>query len=199
MFHIVHTKFLIFCLSAIFCGSLAIQIEFIPTRCLGVNFIEILGSYPHSTPLGCIMSSRKQKLRSNKSKKIEAPSHDYDHEKFVNESAAEKFGLISKNRSFIKKKGFHHPEDFFCKTISNKGGRALCQPSRPTVTMGVHEFYANLATNVLKKVRVCRVVVDFSAKSINEYYNLEPINFEAYDRLHETPNCHEVLRMLTNG
>ena len=43
------------------------------------------------------------------------------------------------------------------------------------------------------------VLVDFSAKSINEYYNLEPINSEAYDRLHKTPNYLEVLRMLTNG
>ena len=44
-----------------------------------------------------------------------------------------------------------------------------------------------------------RVLVDFSAKSINEYYNLEPVNFEAYDRLLESPNYPEVLKMLTNG
>ena len=43
------------------------------------------------------------------------------------------------------------------------------------------------------------VLVDFSAKSINEYYNLEPVNSEAYDRLHGAPNYPEVLRMLTNG
>ena len=49
-----------------------------------------------------------------------------DHEIFVNESAVEKFGFISKNRSFIKDKGFHHPDDFFCKTIANMGWRALC-------------------------------------------------------------------------
>ena len=49
-----------------------------------------------------------------------------DHEIFVNESAVEKFGFISKNRSFIKDKGFHHPDDFFRKTIANKGWRALC-------------------------------------------------------------------------
>ena len=55
----------------------------------------------------------------------EEPAHDYDHEKFVNASAVEKFGLISKNRSFIKEKGFHHPDDFFRKTIVNKGCRAL--------------------------------------------------------------------------
>ena len=44
-----------------------------------------------------------------------------------------------------------------------------------------------------------RVLVEFSAKSINKYYNLEPINSIAYDRLHETPNYYEVPRMLTNG
>ena len=63
----------------------------------------------------------------------------------------------------------------------------------------VREFYANLASHVLKKVWVCRVLVDFSAKSINRYYNLELVNLEAYDRLHEQPNYPEVLRMLTNG
>ena len=44
-----------------------------------------------------------------------------------------------------------------------------------------------------------RVLVDFSVKSINRYYNLESVNPEAYDRLHEHPNYPEVLRMLTNG
>ena len=42
------------------------------------------------------------------------------------------------------------------------------------------------------------VLVDFSAKSINRYYNLELVNSEAYDRLHENPNYPEVLTMLTN-
>ena len=46
---------------------------------------------------------------------------------------------------------------------------------------------------------MCRVLVDFSAKSINRYYNLESVNPEAYDRLHEQPNYPEVLRMLING
>ena len=43
------------------------------------------------------------------------------------------------------------------------------------------------------------VLVNFNAKSINEYYNLELVNSKTYDRLHETPNYPEVLRMLTNG
>ena len=65
--------------------------------------------------------------------------------------------------------------------------------------MIVQEFYANLAAHVLKKVQVHGVFVDFSAKSINHYYNPEPVNLEAYDRLHKNPNYSEVLRMLTNG
>ena len=44
-----------------------------------------------------------------------------------------------------------------------------------------------------------RVLVDFSAKSINRSYNLKPVNPKTYDRLHEHPNYLEVLRMLTNG
>ena len=112
---------------------------------------------------------------------------------------AEKFGLISANCSFIKEKGFQHPDDLFRKTIARKGLGALCQPPRPAAMMVVREFYANLATHVLKKVQVHGVLVDFSAKSINSYYNLEPVNLEAYDRLHENPNYLEVLGMLTNG
>ena len=51
---------------------------------------------------------------------MEEPSDDYDHLMFVNMGAAEKFGLISTNRSFIKEKGFNHLDDFFRKTIENK-------------------------------------------------------------------------------
>ena len=157
-----------------------------------------LEDHPTPTLIKCPMLSKKQKLSSKRSRASEEPTHDYDHEKFVNDNATEKFGLISKNRSFIKEKGFHHPDDFFRKTIANKGRRALCQPPRPAATSVVREFYANLASRVLKRVWVHRVLVDFSEKSINRYYNLEPVNPEAYDRLHENPNYPEVLRMLTN-
>ena len=64
--------------------------------------------------------------------------------------------------------------------------------------MVVQEFYSNLAAHVLKKVWVRGVLVNLNAKSINRYYNLEPVNLEAYDRLHENPNYPEILRMLTN-
>ena len=128
---------------------------------------------------------------SSNSRASEEPSLAYGHDKFVNESVAKKFGLISVNPSFIKEKGFQHPEDFFRKTIARKGWGALCQPLRTTATMVVREFYANLAAHVLKKVRVHGVLVDFSAKSINRYYNFESVNPKAYDRLHENPNYPE--------
>ena len=54
--------------------------------------------------------------------------------------------------------------------------------------MVVREFYSNLAAHVLKKVQVRGVLVDFSAKSINAYYHLEPVNAEPYDRLYANPN-----------
>ena len=123
----------------------------------------------------------------------------YDHDKFVNESATEKFGLISKNLSFIKEKGFHHPKDFFSKTIADKGWRVLCQPPHPAAISVVRDFYANLASHVLKKVRVRGVLVDFSAKSINQYYNLDPVPSEPFDRLHVQPDYSEVIKVLTNG
>ena len=77
-------------------------------------------------PYKCPMSSKKQKMSSKRSWASEEPAHSYDHDKFVNESVTKKFCLISKNRSFIKEKGFHHSDDFFRKTIVNKGWQALC-------------------------------------------------------------------------
>ena len=72
-----------------------------------------LDDHPIPILIKCQMSRKKQKLISKRKRVSEEPTHDYDHEKFVKGSAAEKFGLISKNRSFIKEKGFHHPDDFF--------------------------------------------------------------------------------------
>ena len=138
-------------------------------------------------------------MSSNRSRASEEPSPAYDHDKFVNESTTEKFGLISSNRSFIKEKGFQHREDFFRKSIARKGWGALCQPLRPAAKMVIREFYANLAAHVLKKVRVHEVLVDFSAKSIIAYDNLEPVNAEPYDRLYANPNYREILRTLTNS
>ena len=145
------------------------------------------------------MSSKKKKLSSERNRETEEPTHNYDHEKYFNESATKKFGLILKNRSFIKEKGFHHADDFFRKIIANKGWRELCLPPRPVATSVVREFYANLASHILKRVWVHRVLVDFSVKSINRCYNLESVNPEAYDNLHEHPNYPEVLRLLSNG
>ena len=81
----------------------------------------------------------------------------------VNLRASEKFSLILKNRSFIKEKGFYHPEDFFRNTIAKKEWKTLCQPLRPFVTMVVHEFYADLTSHLVKQVQVWGVLVDFDA------------------------------------
>ena len=63
----------------------------------------------------------------------------------------------------------------------------------------VREFYANLASRVLKKVRVLGVLVDFSAESINSYYSLDHVPLEPFDWLYEHPDYPEVIRVLTNG
>ena len=145
------------------------------------------------------MSGKRQKLPAKRSRASEAPTHAFDASRFANLSAAERFGSICKNRSFIKEKGFHHPDDFFRKTIEAKGWRALCQPPRPAAMRVVREFYANLASHVLKKVRVRGVLVDFSAESINSYYGLEHIPPGPFDQLREHPDYPEVIRVLTNG
>ena len=145
------------------------------------------------------MSGKRQKLPAKRSRPSEDPTPTYDVSWFVNSSAADRFGIIFKNRSFIKEKGFHHPDDFFRKTIAAKGWRALCQPPHPAAMSVVREFYANLASHVLKKVRVRGVLVDFSAESINSFYSLEHVPSEAFDRLHKHPDYPEVIRVLTNG
>ena len=145
------------------------------------------------------MSGKRQKLPAKRSRASEAPTPTFDASRFSNASAADRFSAICKNRSFIKEKGFHHPDEFFRKTIEAKGWRALCQPPRPAAMSVVREFYANLASHVLKKVRVRGVLVDFSAESINSYYGLEHIPPGPFDQLREHPDYPEVIRVLTNG
>ena len=145
------------------------------------------------------MSGKRQKLPAKRSRPSEDPTPTFDASRFLNASAADRFSTIFKNRSFIKEKGFHHPDDFFRKTIEAKGWRALCQPPRPAAMSVVREFYANLASHVLKKVRVRGVLVDFSAESINSFYGLDHIPPGPFDQLREHPDYLEVIRVLTKG
>ena len=145
------------------------------------------------------MSGKRQKLTTKRGRSGEGPTPNYDVTRFVNEGAADWFGTICKNRSFIKEKGFHHPDDFFRKTIATEGWRALCQPPHPAAMSVVQEFYANLASHVVKKVRVRGVLVDFSVESINSYYSLDHVPSKPFDWLYEHPDYPEVIRVLTNG
>ena len=65
--------------------------------------------------------------------------------------------------------------------------------------MVVRKFYANLASHMNKKVRVHGIWVDFCAQSINEFYNLEPVDVGAFDSLYVAPNYPEILWVLANG
>ena len=105
-----------------------------------------------SVVLATPMSGKSQKLPTKRGRTSEDPTPNFDVSSFVNEGAADRFGTICKNHSFIKEKGFHHPDDFFCKTIAAKGWQSLCQPPHPVAMSVVREFYANLATHVVKKV-----------------------------------------------
>ena len=145
------------------------------------------------------MSGKRQKLPIKRDRPSEDSTPNYDVSRFVNEGAADRFGTICKNLSFIKEKGFHHPDDFFRKTIAAKGWRALFQPPHPAAMSVVREFYANHTSHVVKKVRVRGVLVDFSAESINHYYNLDHVPSKPFDRLYERPDYPEVIRVLTNG
>ena len=158
------------------------------------EFIVLLGALVLSQ-----MSGKRQKLPTKRGRASEDPTPNFDVTRFVNEDAADRFGTICKNHSFIKEKGFHHLDDFFRKTIAAKRWRALCQPPHPAAMSVVPEFYANLASHVVKKVRVRGVLVDFNVESINHYYNLDHVPSEPFDRLYEPPDYPEVIRVLTNG
>ena len=43
------------------------------------------------------------------------------------------------------------------------------------------------------------VLVDFSAKSINHFYNLDHVPPKPFDRLYEWPDYPEIIGVLTNG
>ena len=91
------------------------------TTLVPFEFIDNLGALGLS-----LMSGKRKKLPTKRGRASEDSTPNYDVTWFVNEGAADRFGTISKNRSFIKEKGFHHPDDFFRKTIAAKGWRALC-------------------------------------------------------------------------
>ena len=87
----------------------------------GVTLVPFL----YITPLGAwvvlLMSRKRQKLPTKWGRPSEDSTPNYDVTRFVNEGAADRFGTIYKNQSFIKEKGFHHLDDFFRKTIAAKG------------------------------------------------------------------------------
>ena len=51
----------------------------------------------------------------------------------------------------------------------------------------------------MKKVRVRGILVDISVRSINEFYQLELVDYETYNRIQKDPNYPEVFRLLSNG
>ena len=150
-----------------------------------IGYLVHVGPSLVSFVLATPMSGKRQKLPTRRGHPSEDPTPNFDVSRFVNEGATDRFGTICKNRSFIKEKGFHHPDDFFRKTIAAKGWRALCQPPRPAAMSVVREFYANLTSHVVKKVRAHGVLVDFSAESINHFYNIDHVPPEPFDRLYE--------------
>ena len=64
--------------------------------------------------------------------------------------------------------------------------------------MIVREFYANLASNMNKQVKVRGIWVNLCANSINEFYNLELVDNVAFDNLYVASNYPAVIRILTN-
>ena len=98
----------------------------------------------------------------------------------------------------LRRRGFTTLRISFARQLRTKGGGHCANPLHQ-LPMVVREFYANLASHMNKKVRVRGIWVDFYAKSINEFYNLDPKDVRAFDSLYAAPNYLEILRVLTNG
>ena len=124
------------------CSTYCLDITLVP-----FDFIVLLGALILPP-----MSGKRQKLPTKRGQASKDPTPNFNVTRFVNEGVADRFGTICKNQYFIKEKGFHHPDDFFRKTIAAKGWQALCQPPHPAVMSVVREFYAKLASHVVKKV-----------------------------------------------
>ena len=91
-----------------------------------IGYLDHVGPSIVSIVFATPMSRKRQKFPTKWGRASEDPTPNFDVSRFVNESAVDRFGTICKNRYFIKEKGFHHPDDFFRKTIAAKGWRALC-------------------------------------------------------------------------
>ena len=86
------------------------------TNLVPFEFIDLLGA------LGRLpMSGKRKKLPTKRGRASENPTPNYDVTRFVNEGAVDRFDTICKNRSFIKEKGFHHPDDFFPQNYCGQG------------------------------------------------------------------------------
>ena len=93
---------------------LGILVECNPIRGVEAYYSVLSSSSSFNSDLSpCSMSSKKRKMSSKSNRANEKSSSAYDQDKFINESMTEKFGLIFANRSFIKEKGFQHPDNFF--------------------------------------------------------------------------------------
>ena len=82
------------------------------------DFITLLGALVLPP-----MSGKRQKLPTKRGRLSEDPTPNYDVSRFVNEGAADRCGTICKNRSFIKEKGFQHPDDFSARLSRPRDGR----------------------------------------------------------------------------
>ena len=95
--------------------------------------------------------------------------------------ASTRYTLTSRNRTFIKEKGFEHANDLFMKNIATKGWNELCKPPKPTTILVVMEFHANLVDQGLERVWVRGKWVPFDNDNINAFYNLPEVDNEAYE------------------
>ena len=96
------------------------------------------------------MSSKKQRVSKRTSNA--PPFEEYNHDMFITLETSKRYMMITRNKTFIKEKGFEHPKDFFKKDIVNKGRKELCRPPKLAIILVVREFYANLVDQALKRV-----------------------------------------------
>ena len=150
-----------------------------------------LSSHPY-TPI----SGKRKKLPAKRGRASEDPTPNFYLTKFVNEGAADRFGTICKNRSFIKKRASTTPTISLARPLRLRDGGRYANHLVQLRRVWYENFTPTSPPMSLKR---SGCVVDFSTQSINQFYNLDPVPPEPFDRLYERPDYPEVIRVLTNG
>ena len=129
----------------------------------------------------------------------EAPPPPDDLHRFISREVERLYHKSLCIRSFVPERGFPTSNAFFNFTIQSRGWQTLCAPPTPGVAPVVREFYYNLPFRVDTTVFVQGKWVDFRARAINQFYQLQEDDSEEYQALFMATDFEGLMHKLTWG